>query len=416
MIIPIDEQLSKKLSVDFDLYPVRSYNDYAFDLSNNNSLITQICHMAYNDPERFARLKELLKDYESQGDSDQYLAAMGYCRYAERDFDDSIKYISTLLENSPGNIDVWIDMCYLLAQIADGYHMSMNLRFHLYHFINAYHQYDFHTVNKQSMVILDRLVRDIARTPAVRSGYHKKPAFETEYLILNGACNNYCEICHVPVPLREYDFADRLIKNGVLELSKYIFFKVRKKCIKHFVVKGGEPTLHPDYLKIIKVVSAVRPDVLIHVRTNARTFCNSAFLRKHPAAGVSNIIFEASLFSHDPGVHDAIARVQNSHEQTLRGLRNILEAGFRASVRVVLCDKNIQDLPRTLDFILEQFSGPQGIEEIGVYLPPPSADNLDTYYPEGVQRLRDQAVEAIGARESGACRIALMNQALAADS
>jgi MoaA/NifB/PqqE/SkfB family radical SAM enzyme len=416
MIMPFDEQLAKSLSLQFNLYPFRDYNDYAFGISNNMSLITQISYMAYNEPETFKSLKSYIEAYQEAGDSDQFMAAMGYCKYIERNFDDGIKYIAALLEYNPSNIDVWLDLCFFLAQATDGYYTHLNIRFHLYHFIHTYLKYDFHTINKKSLTILDRLVRNISRAPDVRSGYDKQVVLDTEYLFMNGACNNNCETCHVPGHLRGYDFEDRITKNGLIPLSKYIFIKVRKKHIRHLVLKGGEPTLHPEYLKIIKMASAVRRNILIHVRTNARTFSNSSFVKKHIASKVPNIIFEVGLFSDNPLIHDDITRVQNSHTQTVKGIENILDAGMKASVRIVLCDNNIDGLQNTLNFILKIFAGREGFGEIGILLPPPSADNLEKYYPDGIRLLRDRAADIIGGYKSEKCPISILNEALATDS
>jgi sulfatase maturation enzyme AslB (radical SAM superfamily) len=416
MIIPVDEFLSKKLSVEFGIYTDRDYNDFAFDVSNNISLFNQISFIAYNEPERFKKLLEALEGYREYGDSDTFLAIFAYCRYAEKSFEDGLKHISMLLEFNPSNIDAWIDLCFFLSYIQGGYYIHLNMRFHIYHFIQNYQKFDFHSVNKKSISILDRLVGNISRTAAVRSGYDKKFEFDTVYLFMNGACNNNCETCHIPTRLKKYDFEDRLTKNGFITLSKYIFIKARERNIKHFVLKGGEPTLHPDYLKTIKIVSAARPEIMIHVRTNARTFSNSSFVKRHAALNKAKIVFEAGVFSEDSAVHDEITRTQNSHAQTLRGIDNILDEGMKASARIVLCDKNIGILKNTLDFLLEKYAGRDGFGEIGVLLPPPSSDNLDKYYPEGVRRLRDEAAAVLCGYQSEKCAISLLNEALVADS
>jgi len=415
MIIPIDEQLAKKLSIDFDLYPLRRYNDYSFDISNNNSLITQISYMAYNQPDKFQQLKELIDNYKGGVGSDQLLATMGYCRYMDKEFEQGLRHISALLEYNPSNIDAWIDLCFFLAHISDGYDTYLNMRFHLYYFMHLYHAYDFQTVNKQSIAILNRLVADMARTPAVRSGYDKKISFDTEFLILNGSCNNNCETCHIPFHYRAYDFEDRITQSGLVSLSHYIFIKARKKPLRHFVLKGGEPTLHPNYFKVVRAISAVRPDVTIHVRTNARTFCNKDFVNRHAAASIKKIVFEAGIFSHDPALHDSIARVQGSQAQTLQGIRNLLDSGFQVSARVGLCHKNIDSLSDTLDFISSEFQKAPGFQGIGLVLPAPSAENLDTYYPHGIRTLRDKAAEVLAGRKGESQDIPIVNNALVED-
>ena len=416
MIIPFDENLAKTLSVNYGLYSHREYNGYSFDVSNDMTLISQITLMAYNDPDRFKALKGFLADYAKGADSDQFLSSAAYCRYADREFEDGMKLTASLLECRPTDLNAWLDVCFFLSHISDGYRTYLNMRFHLYHFIHFYLKYDFREVNKESIGILDSLVRSAAESdPEIREGYDSKAAFDTEYLILNGACNNNCEICPTPFRLRDYDFKDRIIRNGSLPLSKYIFIKARKKKIKTFVLKGGEPTFHPDYLKIVRILAAARKDISIRVRSNARVFCDVRRLNKHVEANVSNMTIEAGVYSEDPEKHDAIARARGSHAQTVAGIKNVLSSGMKASARITLCDSNIGDLPRTLDFILETFGSRPGFVEAAVLLPPPSGENLSKYYPDAVKRLRDAAMSMIAERQHSECVVTMPNSVLALD-
>lgn len=413
MIKHWDEDFAKTLLVEFGLYSARNYNDYAFDQSNNLSLLTQICLMAYNQPERFENFKVFLNEYKIEQLSDLYMAVIGYSKYADRDFEGGVGYISGLLEQNPSNIDAWIELCFFMAHLPYGYETYLNMRFHLSYFIHLYYKYDFHTVSRDSIAILNRIVKTISAAPAVRAGYEKRVDFDTEYLFLNGSCNNNCITCHIPEQLKKYDFEDRITKTGYMSLSKYIFFKARRKCLKHFVLKGGEPTLHPDYFKVIGTIAAIRPDILIHVRTNARTFCSEAFRKKHSALGAANAVFEAGLFSADASVHDAITRTPGSHSQTIQGIKTILDMDIAASARIVLCEENIGGLADTMDFLLETFSNKEGFRGIDVLLPSPSAGNLDRYYPDGVIRLSSNAEETLRAYAGrGNCPQAVSNKAL----
>ncbi len=401
------------LSLKFDLYLNKMYNDCSFDMTNNMSLMTQITMMAFREPERFKELKDFVDELRKSGDSDQLLAVLAYCRYSDRSFEEGMSFVSTLLELRPTDIEAWLDFCFFLSHMPDGYDAHLNLRFHLPHFIHNYLKYDFRTINSKSAVILDSLIRNLSRAPEIRHGYDKKVSFDEEYLILNGACNNNCETCPTPFRLRGYDFEDRLTKIGLISLSKYLFLKARKKSLKRFILKGGEPTLHPNYLKIVRILAAARKDIAIHVRTNARIFCNEKFLIQHRDASGYKAIFEVSVLSDNQDAHDAMTRARGSHEQTLRGIDNILSAGMKASARVTLCDKNIEELPRILDFLLEKYSKEEGFTEISVLLPPPSGESLEIYYPDAVRRFRTAAENAISARKPEKCPISLKNAILA---
>ncbi|HOY63408.1 MAG TPA: hypothetical protein PK745_09540, partial [bacterium] len=124
---------------------------------------------------------------------------------------------------------------------------------------------------------------------------------------------------------------------------------------------------------------------------------------------------EAGVYSADPEKHDAIARARGSHAQTVAGIKNVLSSGMKASARITLCDSNIGDLPKILDFVLETFGSQPGFVEAAVLLPPPSGESLAKYYPDGVKRLRDAAVKIVAERQHCGSIVTMPNAVLALD-
>ena len=405
-----EPKLTRTLLDRFQMKPYRPLNDAAFDLINDQQQITQLSWLFYNAPEEYEELRDFVASYKPGRMTEQYALLRAYCHYVDREFEPAFDLGCRVVENNPACIDAWIDLCFFMAHIPDLYDVYLNLRFHLYYFIHAWHRFDFRTLDRRALRILDGIVRSKAREPEVRDHYMDPVVFSTEYLYVNGACNNNCTVCPVPPHLKDYDFDERVGAAGLMPTAKYIYVKLRKKTIKHFHIKGGEPTLHPAYFKILKTAASMRPDIETTVHTNARVFCSSAFREKSRKAAYDNLVYSVSLFSSDPAVHDAVTRTQGSHAQTLQGIDAILSDGGAATVDVRVCDETIASLADTLEMVRDKFSSAAGFKGISVSLPAPSAQNLERYSTERIQSLYAAASSVLEGRPGG---ITVSNAALA---
>ncbi len=413
MINSYDDILNEVLNKNFDMPYHRNLNDYSFNIVNDMSFFTHISLLSYREPEEYRRLKDFIESYKSDFRSDIYVAIKAYCHYVEKEFDKGIKLIWELLDNSPSNIDNWIDLSFFMAYIPDGYDTFLNMRFHLYHYIRNYFKYNFHTLDFRSLNILSAIVRQEAQKPEIRENYNKEVKFVTEYLFINGNCNNNCVGCHIPADLKGYDFDERVSKHNFMPLSKYIYCKVRQKALKTLVIKGGEPTLHKSYLKVMKMVMAIRPDIRVQVNTNGRIFCNPSFRKRHNELKSDSLIFEVSLFSSDPKIHDAHTRTDNSLSQTLQGLENLLEDENKSRVNIKLTPESIGTLGDTIQSIVDKYSGNRDFEGIVLSLPYPSAGNLDRYTGSAVRSLYTEAAKVLEGFKSVEPQIRFTNDILA---
>jgi len=121
----------------------------------------------------------------------------------------------------------------------------------------------------------------------------------------------------------------------------------------YFNLTGGEPTLHPEFHKVLALVRTEFPAALIRLLTNGRAFAYADFARR--ALGIARAPFELALplMGHDARTHDALSRAPGSFEQTLRGLGNIRRLrgpGQRVELRVVLTRPVVRRLDRLLDW------------------------------------------------------------------
>ena len=159
---------------------------------------------------------------------------------------------------------------------------------------------------------------------------------------LTRCCNNRCAFCldtdsqdstHVPVDqIREEIRAGR--SQGATRL----------------ILSGGEPSLHPSYIELIRLGRKLGFDK-VQTITNGRMFAYPRFLRACLDAGLGEITF--SIHGHDAELHDRLVGVPGAFEQAVAGLRAALADG-RAVVNVDVClnRQNIRELPRILDHFI----------------------------------------------------------------
>jgi MoaA/NifB/PqqE/SkfB family radical SAM enzyme len=143
-------------------------------------------------------------------------------------------------------------------------------------------------------------------------------AAEVLYLNLTYRCNSRCLFCAADV---KYKRNARVI--SVAELSTNIG---EKKYIR-IDLSGGEPTIHPDILEIVRLCRAHSNDVAI--LTHGRRLQDATFAEALVAAGAT--FFVIPLYGPDPARHDFVSHIRGSFRQTVQGFQNL--ARFRPSYR-----------------------------------------------------------------------------------
>ena len=91
----------------------------------------------------------------------------------------------------------------------------------------------------------------------INDGYH------IEYSITD-ICNRRCKSCSHLAPLaKKANFVSREEFTRVVKLMRNLIPDAHT-----FWLTGGEPTLHPDYIKLLKILRDVYPDVYIGIYSN----------------------------------------------------------------------------------------------------------------------------------------------------
>lgn len=152
-------------------------------------------------------------------------------------------------------------------------------------------------------------------------------------------CNQRCLFC-----------LDRYAQTGGALDAAFIrrdLARGRKRGLKRVVLSGGEPTVHPDF---VKIVATARELGYEHIQTitNGRRLCYPGFLSSAVAAGLDEVTF--SLHGNTPALHDRLTQVPGSFVQAVAALRAALKTGLIVSVDVVINRLNLPVLREHLDF------------------------------------------------------------------
>ncbi len=150
-------------------------------------------------------------------------------------------------------------------------------------------------------------------------------------------CNLNCSFCYNRSPRRVSELTSREAMSLISELADTL--RPFSVC-----VSGGEPTLRPDYLKILASLHAAGITVA--------TITNGWTMSEELASGIASHAHTAqvSLDGPRPEVHDAIRGRRGAFERALNALRLLRGAGIaELSLSFVATRENIRDFPDMVD-------------------------------------------------------------------
>jgi MoaA/NifB/PqqE/SkfB family radical SAM enzyme len=159
-----------------------------------------------------------------------------------------------------------------------------------------------------------------------------------EKLILNLSyrCNNSCLFCAV---------GDRGAAGGTLERHRAALEEHRRRGVRLVDLDGGEPTLVPHLLPLIRHARRLGYD-RVSVTTNGRRLAYEPFARKLVCSGITDLL--VSLHGPRAEVHDPLTRCAGSFAQTMAGLEHAVRLGagrVDLAVNTTLTTHNVAHLP-----------------------------------------------------------------------
>lgn len=177
---------------------------------------------------------------------------------------------------------------------------------------------------------------------------------------VNNKCNSHCIMCTNP--------DDFLKKKGGFSYNFLLkrlerFHEGKDEFLENyrdgFCLTGGEPTLSPYFIRIIKKIDQLFPKTEITCLSNGRRFSEPDYAKRFSQLE-ANLQLCISIHGHNQGLHDKITQSSGSFKETIKGLKNLLafrRKNILLEVRVVIHRLNYKSLDKIAEFIKSNFSG-----------------------------------------------------------
>lgn len=156
-------------------------------------------------------------------------------------------------------------------------------------------------------------------------------------------CNNHCQFC---VQGDKRDFCFHKKKKEVKDSLK----QARQQGNDEAVFTGGEPTLHPDFLDLVKYARDLGFEN-IQIQTNGRLFAYNDFCLKTIKAGATQ--FSPALHGPNAKIHDFLTTAQGSFDQTVQGIKNLKKLNQYILTNTVITTTNAKYLPQIARFLVD---------------------------------------------------------------
>uniref|UniRef100_A0A7C5V153 Radical SAM protein n=1 Tax=Caldicellulosiruptor owensensis TaxID=55205 RepID=A0A7C5V153_9FIRM len=147
---------------------------------------------------------------------------------------------------------------------------------------------------------------------------------------LTDACNLKCVHCYRVYSRDEYKYIDY---DGVKDLLHA--FSNETVCSVEFT--DGEPTLHPNFLEIIKF--AAQHFWLVGVLTNGTELSDE--ILKELSLYKDRIFWSISLDSHDKNYHDKFRGKRGAWEETISNIKKLVSMGYYVRIAMCVTHENI---------------------------------------------------------------------------
>lgn len=172
---------------------------------------------------------------------------------------------------------------------------------------------------------------------------------KSAYLAISYKCNQHCSFCPCSKEESLYPFVGLdFLKESAKEF-------VETQNVDMIVVSGGEPTIHPQFLDILKyIVSDLECNVTI--LSNGERYSDPGFIKQIEDIGAGGrITAVTTLHSQDPEAHEGINGSRGSLMRSVSGLKNMQAIGAEVIVKHCITKDNYRELVGFYRFIDDTF-------------------------------------------------------------
>jgi pyruvate-formate lyase-activating enzyme len=167
-------------------------------------------------------------------------------------------------------------------------------------------------------------------------GFHEVPGILLVRLM--SRCNEKCLFCMV---------ADEIAQSDDLNFQEAVDKIISQPIGTQIEFFGGEPTIYPRFLDLLRV--ARQHGYYCSIASNVRIFHSDRYTDAVAALDPSKIYIRTSIYGDTEALHDYYTDTPGSYRQTVRGIQNIVQAGFMCQVNIVILKENVDKLSSIVD-------------------------------------------------------------------
>lgn len=166
------------------------------------------------------------------------------------------------------------------------------------------------------------------------------------YISLTQRCNYRCCCCPCPRAGEDSDLnLDSIVR---------LFGNPSDDSTRRVTLSGGEPTIHKDFLPIMKFFSQKNYDVTI--LTNSSLLSSATFLTKlNNCYPIKRLHIITTLYSVDPNQHDSETGVSGSFANTIKAVQLLVDYGAKVTLKYCISAHNAAQLYTFYRFLEHNF-------------------------------------------------------------
>ena len=200
--------------------------------------------------------------------------------------------------------------------------------------------------------------------------------FRKVYININSTCNCRCVNCILKEESREN--TKILLVEDIKQIIEKIRFSYNNQYLNIVEVSGGEPTLHPSFVEIIKTLYLAKQENLFYkitLLTNAMTTSNKLFCEE-----ISKYLDDVvvTVYDTEPKFHDDFTQVNGSLQKKIEAIDNFLSFGVKVHLKLLVIKPSYQHLPQMASFIANKWSNRVHVTINGTHYTGDAYKNKDT--------------------------------------
>lgn len=168
------------------------------------------------------------------------------------------------------------------------------------------------------------------------------PSRFTTWLTINRACNLRCGWCYARS--QGFDSEHNMTMETVLNSINLL----TGLPVKDVILIGGEPTIHPQFFEIVRLLK--QSEFQVSVITNGIAFSSESFLKKALKAGVSGIT--TSLKASSAGRYEKLTG-RKVFPSIMKAIADIESSGIFHKVSITVCKDLFGDFDRMIDAVAQ---------------------------------------------------------------